>query len=161
MKSMKTIRKNNYHLDLQRAAQAKAIPSRRSFLYWIQTTLQQQKIKQAEITLRIVTKKESAYLNATYRHKTGPTNILSFPFAAPPGISSDLLGDLVICASLVAKEAREQDKPVRAHWAHLTIHGVLHLLGYDHIKNKDAEIMEKLEIKLLKKLGFADPYQDR
>ncbi len=157
MTNTKTI--NNYRLALQLMTKNSNVPSRYYFQRWINTVLTQQKIAPAEITIRIVANKESAYLNETYRHKAGPTNVLSFPFEAPPGIPSALLGDLVICAPVVTKEAQEQHKLLLAHWAHMVVHGVLHLLGYDHIKNADAEKMEKLEIKLLEKLGFANPYE--
>lgn len=159
MTDMKTIGKNNYRLNLQLAVKNAHIPSRYYFQQWIKAVLNQQKIKKAEITVRVVSQRESAYLNATYRHKTGPTNVLSFPFEAPPGMQTTLLGDLVICAPVVSKEAKEQKKLPLAHWAHMVVHGVLHLLGYDHIKNAEAEVMERIEIKLLQELGFNNPYE--
>lgn len=112
---------------------------------------------QAELCLRLVDEAESAALNHRYRGRSGPTNVLSFPCdAALP--DCHLLGDLVICAPLVAREARAQDKAVADHWAHLTIHGVLHLLGYDHVEDADADIMENEERAVLAGLGIADPY---
>jgi probable rRNA maturation factor len=110
------------------------------------------------LTIRLVARKESADLNLRFRHKKGPTNILSFPFEPPPAIYSPLLGDLVICAALVNQEAKEQQKTRLAHWAHLLIHGCLHLVGYDHMKTKDARKMEILEIQLLEELGYDNPY---
>jgi probable rRNA maturation factor len=110
------------------------------------------------VNIRLVSKKEMTELNGTYRHKKGPTNILSFPFDPPPKILSSFLGDLVICAALVNQEAKQQKKPRLAHWAHLVIHGCLHLIGYDHIRYKDAIKMEKLEIQLLEDLGYENPY---
>ncbi|MDT0617625.1 rRNA maturation RNase YbeY [Salinisphaera sp. P385] len=112
---------------------------------------------QAELCLRLVDEAESAALNHRYRGRSGPTNVLSFPCDA--GLPDcHLLGDLVICAPLVAREARAQDKAVADHWAHLTIHGVLHLLGYDHVEDADADIMENEERAVLAGLGIADPY---
>jgi probable rRNA maturation factor len=108
----------------------------------------------------VVDEAESATLNAQYRGKQGPTNVLSFGFDSPPGVDVPLLGDLVICAPVVVREALEQGKPGQAHWAHMTIHGVLHLLGYDHQTPEQAQIMEALEIAALADLGYADPYID-
>src|SRR5690606_20131870 len=96
--------------------------------------------QEAELTIRIVDEEESRILNRDYRGKDKPTNVLSFPFEAPPGLDAwPLLGDLVICAPVVAREAVEQGKPLMAHWAHMVVHGVLHLLGYDHEEDEDAE----------------------
>ena len=111
-----------------------------------------------EMTIRIVDASESSGLNSQYRGKDYPTNVLSFPFEAPAGITVPLLGDLVICASVVEAEARQQDKPLEAHWAHMVVHGTLHLQGYDHEQDADAEVMEALEIRLLTELGYANPY---
>lgn len=119
------------------------------------------------ITVRITGERESARLNQTYRHTNGPTNVLSFPFDYPPGMpvepddpaqSVSLLGDLVICAPLVIREAQAQGKLIQAHWAHLLIHGILHLLGYNHNTVHQAAEMEQLEIDLLAGLGFTNPY---
>ncbi|CAD6874895.1 rRNA maturation RNase YbeY [Methylomonas fluvii] len=114
----------------------------------------------SELVIRLVDAEEISELNQQYRHKSGPTNILSFPFEAPAGMDMDLLGDLVICAPLIAQEASQQNKLAEHHWAHITIHGVLHLLGYDHIEDQDAEQMEALEIEILSKLGIANPYME-
>ena len=97
--------------------------------------------------------------NARYRHKPGPTNVLSFPFEADIPLEVPLLGDLVICAAVVEREAREQDKPIEAHWAHMLVHGTLHLLGYDHVTDAQAHEMETTEIQLLQQLGFSNPYE--
>lgn len=114
------------------------------------------------ITVRIVDVAEITQLNTLYRQKPGPTNVLSFPFEAPPGLPAEaaesMLGDVVVCAAIVEQEAEAQHKPVQAHWAHMIVHGVLHLLGYDHIKDAEAELMEALEVKALAALGYADPY---
>lgn len=113
---------------------------------------------ETELTVRIVEIDESQQLNFDYRGKEKPTNVLSFPFQNPPGITLPLLGDLVICKQVVEKEAIEQNKSLTAHWAHMLIHGTLHLLGYDHIIEQEAVEMESLETKLLVELGFPAPY---
>lgn len=160
MTAMKPKKVNNYHIVLQIATRAKKIPSRYYLQRWACAALASQR-KTAELTIRIVDSKESAKLNQTYRHKPGATNVLSFPFESPPGIALPLLGDLVICAPVVAAEAIAQNKPLLAHWAHMVVHGVLHLLGYDHVKKIDAEKMEKLEIKILAQLGYPNPYEEK
>lgn len=127
---------------------------------WVESALQGH--VPAELTIRIVEATESAALNERYRGKTGPTNVLSFPFSAPPGLPADVvlpLGDLVICAEVVAREAREQGKPLMHHWAHIVVHGVLHLLGYDHVIESQAHEMEALEIAILQQLDIANPYE--
>lgn len=117
--------------------------------------------EEAELTVRLVDSDESQQLNHDYRGKDKPTNVLSFPFQNPPGITLPLLGDLVICTQVVKKEADEQCKGLNAHWAHMLIHGTLHLLGYDHIIEKEAIEMESLETKLLVQLGFPAPYNEQ
>jgi probable rRNA maturation factor len=97
-------------------------------------------------------------LNLTYRGKDKPTNVLSFPFEAPPQVELPLLGDLVICRQVVEREANEQNVPLDAHWAHMVVHGCLHLLGYDHILDDEAEEMEALEADIMQSMGYADPY---
>jgi probable rRNA maturation factor len=144
-------------LHLQIATDFPQIPKRREFLKWINAALAQQ--YHQEITLRIVDEAESAALNQQYRHKSGPTNVLSFSYNIPGERDNTLLGDLVICAPLVAHEAKTQGKTLQAHWAHLVIHGVLHLLGYDHEKDAEADNMEALEIAILAGLKFPNPYQ--
>jgi probable rRNA maturation factor len=113
----------------------------------------------ASVVIRLVDEAESAGLNMAYRHKEGATNVLSFPFEAPPGIDEAHLGDLVICAPVVAREAAEQGKTPEAHWAHMVVHGMLHLQGYDHIEEIDARRMEALEIMILDRLGYDNPYE--
>jgi len=115
------------------------------------------------ITIRIVDETEGATLNATWRQRQGATNVLSFPFDYPPGIGLSelthyLLGDLVICAPVVEREAREQQKSLLSHWAHLVIHGTLHLLSYDHLDDHEAQLMEDLEIRILATLNYPNPY---
>jgi probable rRNA maturation factor len=143
-------------LCLQNASAVQDIPDETEIRLWLQAALQF--MPEAVLTIRVVDEDESAALNQQYRQKTGATNVLSFPADLPEEIELPLLGDLVICAPLVQTEARAQGKPERAHWAHLVIHGTLHLLGYDHIEEAEAEEMECLETRLLKRLGFADPY---
>ncbi len=143
-------------LSIQNTVTAEHIPSDAEFTLWVIGTLESLNKEQlsGEITIRIVSTNESAKLNETYRHKTGPTNVLSFNYDD----DDDFCGDLAICADLVKQEALEQQKPTHAHWAHLTIHGTLHLLGYDHENETDAHAMEGLEIQLLHQLGFENPY---
>nr|WP_321529407.1 rRNA maturation RNase YbeY [Sedimenticola selenatireducens] len=128
------------------------------FQSWAEAALNG-RLDQAELVVRIVDREESRQLNREYRGKDKPTNVLSFPFEAPAVVESDLLGDLVICAPVVTEEALAQDKLPQAHWAHLLVHGVLHLLGFDHINEQEAEVMEGLEVEILESLGFPDPYQ--
>jgi len=113
-----------------------------------------------EITVRIVDENESAALNGYYRKKPGPTNILSFPFTAPniEGLETGLLGDLVICGPVLVREAAKQQKPLQHHWAHIVVHGVLHLLGHDHMTEADATLMENKEIEILSHLNISNPY---
>lgn len=145
------------YLDIQIATESIHYPSEEQFQQWVDAALAGRE-EDAEITIRLVDEAESAELNQQYRHKQGPTNILSFPFEAPDGMELDLLGDLVICVPIVLQEAMQQRKQIMHHWAHITIHGVLHLLGYDHIEDSDAEQMEALEIEILNKLNIANPY---
>ncbi|EPX9362657.1 rRNA maturation RNase YbeY [Aeromonas veronii] len=146
-------------LDLQLASvSTDGLPTEAQLQGWLDGTIlgfQQE----AEVTVRIVDEAESNELNLTYRGKDKPTNVLSFPFEAPPGLELPLLGDLVICRQVVEREAQEQGKPLMAHWAHMVVHGSLHLLGYDHIEDEEAEEMEALERDIMQELGFADPYQ--
>ena len=135
------------------------IPAPREFRAWVRAALKQIH-RDAEVALRVVGEDESAYFNKTFRRKRGPTNVLSFPAQLSPDIPEPLLGDLVICAPVVAREAREQRKPIIAHWAHMTVHGTLHLVGFDHQTKRDAQKMEALEVVILSKLGFRDPYID-
>jgi probable rRNA maturation factor len=143
-------------LDVQRATAFEPVPDDGEFARWVDAALQER--KEAVVTLRIVGRDESRRLNRRYRDKDAATNVLSFPADLPPEIGLPLLGDIVLCAPVVEAEAAAQRKPVDAHWAHLTIHGVLHLLGYDHQAPEQAAEMEALEISLLASLGIADPY---
>lgn len=144
-------------LDLQLASNAVSIPSAAKFQQWLDAAVLPFQAD-AEVTIRVVDSSESQQLNNQYRAKDKPTNVLSFPFQCPPGIELPLLGDLVICAAVVADEAAEQGKALEAHWAHMVIHGCLHLLGFDHINDDDAAQMEAEEIQILQQLGIANPY---
>ncbi|MGI2169201.1 rRNA maturation RNase YbeY [Shewanella sp. MF05960] len=146
-------------LDLQIAVDNAAIPTQAEFEIWVRTAIGQT-MDEVELTIRVVEIAESQQLNKTYRGKDKPTNVLSFPFEAPPEVELPLLGDLVICAAVVEQEASEQNKPLNAHWAHMVIHGCLHLLGYDHIIDEEADEMESLETQLVEGLGFSDPYKE-
>ena len=135
------------------------LPAPASFRRWVEAALRGAKRrKPAELAIRIVGADEGRALNSDYRGKNYPTNVLSFPAELPPGVVLPLIGDLAICAPVVLREATEQGKLARDHWAHLTIHGVLHLLGYDHIEEGEAVAMEALETRILAGLGIADPY---
>ncbi len=141
------------------------IPDDADFLRWADAALQAADAaleleEPYELTIRIVSQDESRQLNRDYRGKDYATNVLSFPFEAPPDVDVAILGDLAICDDVVRKEAEEQHKEVAAHWAHMVIHGTLHLLGYDHIEDDDAENMEALEIRVLAGFGIPDPYGD-
>jgi probable rRNA maturation factor len=143
-------------VDFQLAYDGEA-PEAASFQKWAEATLADVD-EDCELSIRLVDEDESAELNGQYRGKNGPTNVLSFPFDAPVEISPRLLGDLVICVPVVEREAKEQSKAAEHHWAHMVVHGCLHLLGYDHIDDDDAEEMESLEIEILQSLDIANPY---
>jgi len=136
-------------------------PDDEAFKHWVLSALlgAQQAAQAPEISIRITDDAEIAELNATYRGKVGPTNVLSFPADLPDDVDAELLGDIVIAAPIVLREAQQQNKAEIAHWAHLTIHGTLHLLGFDHIDDDEAKVMETLEVSILAQLGFSDPYQ--
>ncbi|MEY3219086.1 MAG: hypothetical protein RIT27_443 [Pseudomonadota bacterium] len=151
----------NIELDLQLVATFPYLPSEKLFYDWVEKTLELVQFPTEEppqLTIRIVDRAEGLELNQTWRHKNYATNVLSFPFDAPPEVDIPLLGDIVICAPVVFEESVEQQKAIEHHFAHLTIHGVLHLLGYDHIEEKEAEEMETLEIKILGALAISNPY---
>jgi probable rRNA maturation factor len=136
------------------------VPSAASFRQWVDAALRGAKRRRAtELSIRLVDADEGRALNRDYRGKDYATNVLSFEADLPPGLKLPLIGDIVICAPVVAREATEQGKPPRDHWAHLTVHGVLHLLGHDHIVEAEADAMEALETRILAGLGIADPYR--
>ena len=145
-------------IDLQIACeQESGLPTAEQIEQWATAAIQPQS-NEVEMTVRIVDEAESHALNLNYRGKDRPTNVLSFPFECPDEVELPLLGDLVICRQVVEREAQEQEKPLMAHWAHMVVHGSLHLLGYDHIEDDEAEEMESLEAQIMTELGFADPY---
>ena len=145
-------------IDLQIACeQETGLPTAEQIEQWATAAVQPQS-DEVEMTVRIVDEAESHELNLNYRGKDRPTNVLSFPFECPDEVELPLLGDLVICRQVVEREAQEQEKLLMAHWAHMVVHGSLHLLGYDHIEDDEAEEMESLETQIMTGLGFADPY---
>jgi len=155
----------NLLLDMQLAEElddfTDFLPSEKQLQRWAEAALSGcTEYEEPELTIRLVAEEESQQLNSEYRGKDKPTNVLSFPFEAPPEVPLELLGDLIICAQVVQNEAVEQGKTPDAHWAHMVVHGCLHLLGYDHIKDDEAEIMENLERQILATLGYQDPYLD-
>ena len=148
----------NIIVDLQIACDDKVIPEKIDFQRWVESALVPYN-KPFELTVRLVNIEESRELNHQYRGKDKATNVLSFPFDVPEGIELDLLGDLVICVDVVEQEAKEQQKNVNAHWAHMTVHGCLHLLGFDHIEDDEADEMDALETKIITGLGYPAPYE--
>ena len=147
-------------LQVQRAAESKKVPTKASLVRYAEAAIASGH-SGAGLVIRIVDEPESRALNRQFRGIDKPTNVLSFPFEAPPRVRSKHIGDLVVCAPVVEREAAEQGKPLEAHWAHMVVHGVLHLLGYDHQTDADAETMEGLEIAILGRLGFPNPYEAR
>lgn len=150
----------SYHIDLQLANTEPAPFDENLIIQWAQLPLLEH-MPSAELTLRLVDKEEIKQLNHVYRKQDKATNVLAFPSTIPDNIELEypLLGDVIVCPAVLSEESVEQGRSLEAHWAHIVIHGVLHLLGYDHIEESDTKIMQELEIKLLAKLGFANPYQ--
>jgi len=146
-------------IELQVNSHSRALPHESDFRRWISSSLEGYNT-QVEVVVRIVDEEESADLNQTYRGKPGPTNVLSFPFEAPAQVDTDLLGDLVICAPVIEREALEQGKTLESHWAHMAVHGTLHLLGFDHLSDAQAAEMELLEKDVLTRMGYGNPYED-
>ena len=149
-----------HSITIQFAADKELAPKAALLRKWAKSALNSKLDKAAELTIRIVDVAEMTHLNSSYRQKTGPTNVLSFPAEIPDGVELGihLLGDIIICPAVVNQEAKEQQKTPEAHWAHMVVHGVFHLLGYDHVLDDDARVMEALEIQILNQLGFANPY---
>ena len=147
----------NIELEVIRASKTANLPSDEQFQHWVNLVANSQQ-REGELCIRLVDEAESEELNSTYRGKDKPTNVLSFPCDLPPGFPANVLGDLAICAAVVERESIEQSKHLDHHWAHMVIHGVLHLIGFDHINDEDAEVMESLERDLLAQLHIPDPY---
>jgi len=148
-----------YNIAVQRQIKNVNVPRVIDFREWALAVLSKH-VFAAEITIRITDENEMSELNETWRHKKGPTNVLSFPLDVPKkNETKPLLGDIVICAEVIFREAASQHKTIKAHFAHMVVHGILHLIGYDHENINDAEIMETEEILILKKLGFNNPYE--
>ncbi len=156
-------------LDIQNSIDSTNLPNEKEITLWIENTLKfaQSKYLDPELTIKIISLEESQQLNSDYRGKDKPTNVLSFPFEIPEGLPMEvlknenmenILGDLAICEAMVIQEAQEQSKQVNHHWAHMVVHGILHLLGYDHIDDSEAEEMENFEVEILSQLGIDSPY---
>lgn len=149
-----------YQIDIESNSQSQLIPTLAELECWISAALQSQQFDDAEVSVYIVDEDEGQELNAQYRGKDYPTNVLSFTADIAEEVGVPLLGDLVVCAPVVEREAQEQSKTLQAHWAHMLVHGTLHLLGFDHIEDDEAEAMEALETQIVTGLGYPAPYQD-
>ena len=149
-----------YQIDIESNSQSTLIPSLTELERWISAALQSQALEDAEVSVYIVDEDEGQELNSQYRGKDYPTNVLSFHADIAEEVGVPLLGDLVVCAPVVEREAQEQGKTLQAHWAHMLVHGTLHLLGFDHIEDDEAEAMEVLETQIVTGLGYPAPYQD-
>lgn len=147
-------------LQVENLSRGGGVPTESEFRAWVLAALADRS-SEAELGIRVVDEDEGLELNRQYRDQDKPTNVLSFPAELPDGIEHPLLGDLVLCAPVVRREAAEQDKDPAAHWAHLVVHGTLHLLGFDHQQEPEAREMEMLEINILAGMGLPDPYRDR
>jgi probable rRNA maturation factor len=147
-------------IDVQVGGTRTGLPGVAKFRHWARSALAGRR-RDAELSIRIVDAAESQALNRRYRGKDKPTNVLAFPAELPPELELPLLGDLVICRDVVEAEAAEQHKPLAAHWAHMVVHGTLHLVGFDHESDEEAEAMERLETEVLAELGWPNPYQWR
>ena len=141
-------------IEIQNVSVEKKIPSTKLLKQWVKSALETY-ATDGSLTLRIVDKDEMLNLNREYRGKAKPTNVLAFPFSHD---DNEIMGDIIVCASVVAEEALAQHKVLEEHWAHLVIHGALHLAGFDHIKEEEALVMEGLEVEILAKLGIHNPY---
>ncbi len=150
----------SYHIDIQHATDEPIPVTDEQLNQWIKLTLATYQ-DSAELTIRFVDTEEITHLNHTYRQKNKATNVLAFPVNLPANIELEypLLGDVIICPAVLKEESQASGTPLTAHYAHIAIHGVLHLLGYDHIEEDDANVMQALETRLLARLGFDDPYQ--
>lgn len=146
------------HIDVMINSTSSQLPDQSELEKWAAAAVGNHR-QEAEISLLIVDEEEGAELNRQWRGKEGPTNVLSFPSDLPAELELSLLGDLIICVPVVERESIEQEKSLNSHWAHMVVHGTLHLLGYDHIEDHEAGKMESLETDILGQLGYPDPYQ--
>jgi len=146
-------------IDVRFAARKPWVPSSARLRRWISLALKGRATAPVAMSVHVVGRRAGRSLNARYRGKDAPTNVLSFAGAGVSPSGVNFLGEIVICAPVLARESREQGKPVQAHWAHITVHGVLHLLGFDHIKPREARKMEALETQILESMGFSNPYR--
>ena len=159
MKPMIKLLPMTNEVDIQIVSNIESIPEPLKLACWAESVLGD-KVEHTEMAIRVVDEDEIAELNHRFRNKPGPTNVLSFACEPIEGIPMNVLGDIVVCAPIVEQEAVEQRKSIEAHWAHMIVHGVLHLLGYDHIKTADALAMEAEENRLLSGFGFSNPYEE-
>lgn len=150
----------SYQIDIESNSQSQQIPPVAELERWITAALRSQQLEEAEVSLYIADEAESQELNSQYRGKDYPTNVLSFPADIHEEVGIPLLGDLIVCAPVVEREAQEQGKTLDAHWAHMLVHGSLHLLGFDHIDDGEADEMEALETEIITGLGYPAPYQE-
>ena len=148
-------------ITLQNVAGSGDVPDERDFRRWATRAMAVRPRRAGVLNIRIVDEPEIAQLNQRFRSKAGPTNVLSFPFEDPPGVAAGILGDVVVCAPVVAREARNEQIPTTARWAHMVVHGVLHLLGFDHQDDVQAADMEAAESRCMRQLGFPAPYPDQ
>ncbi len=149
-----------HEVDVQIACDEDDLPDPAELRAWARAAVGDLR-RCSELTIRVVDEAESARLNSSYRNKDGATNVLSYPFAPPAGVDIPLLGDIVICAPVVRREANEQSKSTNSHWAHMVVHGSLHLLGFNHERAREAQEMEALEMRILADLGFDNPYESQ
>lgn len=161
----KTGRKRCFIVDIQHNCPTHSVlelPEPSLLERWVCAVFEHENLLEAELTLRLVDESEMQALNYRYRGKDKPTNVLSFPSHLPKEImlETPLLGDIIVCVPVIEREAAEQEKPLFAHWAHMVIHGALHVLGYDHMTDEEASIMEEKEIIILKTLDIENPYEE-
>ncbi|RCS58413.1 rRNA maturation RNase YbeY [Parvibium lacunae] len=156
MSSQRAKHHQTWSIAVQYGLSRKGLPAATRLRHWARCALENC-AHSVELTLRIVDHEEGASLNQSFRQKNYATNVLTFEYGLDP-ITQSLTADIILCAPVIASEASEQGKPLAAHYAHMVVHGVLHALGYDHIKPKEAKVMEALEVELLARLGYANPY---
>ena len=144
-------------INVAYASAAAELPAETVIAHWAQAALEGFE-RDVQVGVRIVDESEIVELNQRFRKRAEPTNVLSFPFEDPPGTQTDILGDVVVCAPIVSSQAQTEGKPLSAHWAHMVVHGIMHLRGYNYETPKEADAMEYMETRILASLGFPDPY---